>query len=185
MVGVIRGQADFGRIDGICELLPQILPVPAPMSNADGKLREERLARFTLVPVAAVEGIFEFEVKVCLARATNARRSACNIGREVSGLTEVIGYHADGFRQRVPIVAMAAMMMYADRGLVHTRNHGGAAGRADRRSRKGVGVTDALTREFIKIGCPDRRCAVAAQVGADILGENPQNIGSILRLEKL
>src|SRR5690348_9237024 len=53
------------------------------------------------------------------------------------------------FRQR--FVAIAAMMMRADRGLIHSGNHCGTTRRTNRRSGESVGETSSFARELIDV----------------------------------
>ena len=72
---------------------------------------------------------------------------------------------------------MASVVVSANGALVHTGNHSRAAGRANRAGGKCVGETDTLAGKLVEIWSLYQWRAIAAQVGADVLGQNPQNIG--------
>ena len=73
------------------------------------------------------------------------------------------------------------VLVRAGGGLHHTRDHGGAASRANRSGNEGPFEKHTILRELID----DRsealvdRVIIAAHVGREIFRENPKNIGSI------
>jgi hypothetical protein len=71
--------------------------VLAPVRDTDGQLRKERLSDLALVPVIAVKGVLELEVKIRLTGAFYSRGGSCNISRKVAGLAEVFGDQPDRF----------------------------------------------------------------------------------------
>ena len=77
------------------------------------------------------------------------------------------------------------VLVRAGGGLHHTRDHGGAASRANRSGNEGPFEKHTIFRELVD----DRsealvdRIIIAAHVGREIFRENPKNIGSIIRGE--
>ena len=81
-------------------------------------------------------------------------------------------------RQFEPVLAMAAMVMRVDGGLVHSGIERRAAGGAYRRAGEGTREADAFAGQSIQIGRADQRETVAAKVGTGVLGGEPDDIGA-------
>ena len=69
------------------------------------------------------------------------------------------------------------MMMGADARLVHPGDESRTRRRTDRRSGERPGEKDALAGKSVEMRRRDRRFTVAAQMGTDIIGKDPDNVG--------
>lgn len=134
---------------------------------------EEGLVRvLSVLPVAFsstdIPGLFRvFELVIFL-------RIVCAV---VARLPEINGEGLDG----VGHLRVAAHVHGADRCLIHSRDDSGAAGRAHAGGGEGVGVTHSFFGKLIEIGSDRVGVAVAAKVGPDVLGREPENVGAIRR----
>src|SRR5262249_28715280 len=85
-------------------------------------------------------------------------------------------HEPNAFRQSVLILAMAAMVMCADGGLVDARIPGGARRRADRRGSEAVREPGAFGGEPISIGRAHELMAIAAELRAKVVAQNPEYV---------
>jgi len=110
---------------------------------------------------------------------------------EVAGVThdfgngfDVVGeMDADVFRNDLTIgPAGGAMLMGAGGGLVNAGDHGGAAGGADGSGDEGAFEEDAIGCELIDDGGEAfvDGVIVAAHVGGEVFGEDPEDVGAVL-----
>ena len=87
-------------------------------------LSEERLTFGALSPVLAVENLVslvEIEVVVGLG---SSPEPAVFVDSKLAGFTQIVGYGPDRLGQPVVILAMAAMIVGTNRGLIHRGDHG-------------------------------------------------------------
>ena len=174
-VGIVRRQGGLGRVMQLVSRQPgHVLPVSvfrnahlALVAHEQVKDGEERHPRRTIPPMGLVaqfipgrDGRGKVIVGLCVVGAVIARcsqvfRKAVYLGRR----------HA-----------LAAHMLGADGGGIHSRNDGGSAGRADTIGREGVGVAKALRREPVNVRGTGIGVAIAAEVRAGVLATHPQNI---------
>ncbi len=174
MIGVVGGQHDLAGIDGILLVAPE-----GPMRHAEVHLREERLAGLALRPIGAVERYDRRrEVPVGLARPLIAEP------RTVAGVIarppEVLRNHPRRVGKPVSVIAMAAMIVRPDAGLVHPRHKGRAGGRAHRAGHEGIREPGPVTGQLVQVRRPDQRVAVAAHVRGGVLGDQPENVRPVL-----
>ena len=146
------------------------------------ELGEERLVSLQVGPSIGVEGLFRRgEVPVGLGGAPEAetRGKMPEIGREIAGVAEPLGQQADARRKPVAVVAMRAMVVRADRRLVHPGHERRPAGRADRRRGVEPRVPHALGRQPVEVRRPDLLRPGAAELVAEVLGDQPEDVGPI------
>ncbi len=74
------------------------------------------------------------------------------------------------------LAALAAVMVGADRGLIHPRDHGRAKGRADRRGRAGPCESQALLRKAIDVRHLNRLPAVARKACRHVVNHELNNV---------
>ena len=87
-------------------------------------LRVKRLMRFQVVPIGRIERFCrrsEIPVGLRAAFESGLRRHFLHIRREVTRLAHAVADQPHARRQRVTIVPMAAMIVRADRRLIHPR----------------------------------------------------------------
>ena len=142
-------------------------------------LRVERLVRLQLAPLVGVEGlarIGEIPVRFAAATKAEARGQLAQVRREVARLAEAVGgdLHAGG--ELVAVVAMRAVMMRADGGLIHPGHEGRPARAAHRRSGERPREAHPLTGQLVEIRCPNFLRAVAAEVRRKVLADEPEDV---------
>ena len=99
----------------------------------------------------------------------------CSLSSGLLGWREV-GPDAVGQLDTV-LAALAAVMVGADRGLIHPRDHGRAKGRADRRGRAGPRESQALLRKAIDVRHLNRLPAVARKACRHVVNHELNNVG--------
>ena len=99
----------------------------------------------------------------------------CSLSSGLLGWREV-GPDAVGQLDTV-LAALAAVMVGADRGLIHPRDHGRAKGRADRRGRAGPRESHALHRKAIDVQHLNRLPDVARKVCRHVVKHELNNAG--------
>ncbi len=65
----------------------------------------------------------------------------------------------------------------ADGGLIHSSDDCGTTGGTNSGGGVGIGVADSFLGELVKVGSDGLRVTVTAEVGIDVLGGEPENIG--------
>ena len=106
---------------------------------------------------------------------TSIAYPTCSLSSGLLGWREV-GPDAVGQLDTV-LAALAAVMVLADRGLIHPRDHGRAKGRADRRGRAGPCESQALLRKAIDVRHLNRLPAVARKACRHVVNHELNNTG--------
>ncbi|SVE53515.1 uncharacterized protein METZ01_LOCUS506369 [marine metagenome] len=106
---------------------------------------------------------------------TSIAYPTCSLSSGLLGWREV-GPDAVGQLDTV-LAALAAVMVGADRGLIHPRDHGRAKGRADRRGRVGPRESQALLRKAIDVRHLNRLLAIARKVCRHVVNHELNNVG--------
>ena len=79
------------------------------------------------------------------------------------------------------LAATAAMMMRADRGLIHSCDHRRAEGRTDWRGRVRPPESQALLRKAINVRRLNRLLAVTRKVRRHVVDHNPEDVRALVR----
>ena len=176
MVGIVRRQ---GHVRGVDEfrLLACRWPDGALMRCGEVQLGVERLSFGPLIPVGAVEGLGPFEVEVGLAGHAHPGHHFGNVGGEIARVVQTVRHQPDSLRQLIVVLAMAAMVVRPEGGLVNAGVPSRAAGRADGRGGEAVGEPNAFGRESIRVRRVDQSVAVAAEVGPQVVAQDPEDVG--------
>ena len=174
VIRVVGGQIDLRRVDGV-----SLVPPEFPVRHAEIHLREERLTGAPLRPVRPVKGGGgRSEVPVRLARLLVAE--SCAVARVVARSAEEVRNHRHRALQRVAVIAVAAVVVRADAGLVHAGHEPGARGRAHRCGDKGVCKPGSFAGQPVEVRGFDERVPIAAHVRRGVLGDQPEDVGSSL-----
>ena len=167
MVGIVGRQHDLGGIDQ--RLLPARRHERRPLvRRREVDLRVKGLARLALVPVRSVERVRGGEIEIGFAVARHTLGDLAHVAGKVALLAEAVGDQLRALRQRVPVLAMAAMMLRPGGGLVEPDVERRAAGGADRRRRMELREARALVRQAVddwECGLHDRRSSPIRTLG--------------------
>ncbi len=102
-----------------------------------------------------------------------------DVGREVAGVLQAMRERPHAWRQAEVVVAVRAHVVRVGRRLVHAGHERRAAGGADRRGGEDAREAHALRRaRRVEVRRADQLFAVAAQVEADVLGDEPEDVGA-------
>ena len=172
MVGIVGRERHLLRIDrtGRMEDAVRFMEVD---------LGVERLVRGEVGPFGGLKHLpLHLEVPVGLAGSFESKglRQLLQERAEVARWREPLRQGLNPLRQSETVVAVGAVVVGADRGLIHPRHKSRPAGRTDRRRGVGPGVSHSLGRETIDVWRLHLRTAVAAQGRPEILGDQPENV---------
>jgi len=171
VIGIVRRQNDARGADRVGGAAGK-----GAVRFREVDLRVEWLPCAAAAPVRAVERLIDLEIEVGLAGSPDAGRRGSHIGGMVPRPAEEMSKQRDAIGQSVAVVPVAAMLMRSDGGLVHPGGDRGPGSGAHRRGGERVGEADALRGKAIQVGCADQAVAVTAEIGAEIFGNDPQDI---------
>ena len=196
---VVGRQDDIGRIRGAAQLLDDVLRevgvgfrgVASQLAAVQLDLHEERLPRLAPGPIVAVVHLrIPIEVVIRLAQADPRHRAAAEVetrqtaadARPVPGPLKQLGDGPHAFGQLDAMRSTpAAVVMGADRGLVHAGDQGRSKRRADGRRGISSSETKSLGRQPVERGCCDRGLSVTREVRRHVLDHKPQDVWAVLR----
>ena len=172
MVGIVGRERHFLRIDR-----------PGRMEDAvrlmEVDLGVERLVLGEVGPLGGLKYLpLHLEVPVGLAGSFESKglRQVLQERAEVARRREPLRQCFDPVRKPEAVVAVGAMVVGADRGLIHPRHKGRPAGRTDRRRGVGPGVPHPLGCKAVDVWRLHLWAAVAAQGRPKIFGDQPENV---------
>ena len=185
MVRVVRRELDLRRVDAVRVDAPDgahVLLV-APLAAPQLELGEERLSLRPPGPVSpVVELRVEFEVVVRLPLGQLTGSPEPGIGHVVAGLPKDLRHRNDcAGEMDLQLAAPAAVIVRADRGLVHPGDQGGPGWRADRGRDEGPREHRSLRRQPVDVGGLCQGLAVRPVVVRLVLGEDPDDIRPLRR----
>ena len=160
MIGINRRQRDPSRIDALRR-------IKRPVGFLEIDLREKRLPTFQVFPIGGIERLRRVrEIPICLTRAakTNRRGKLTEVGGKVAGIAQPIGQRPHTGGQNVAIVTVRAVIVCADRGLIHPGHERRARRAANGRSRKHAVETHTVRGELIEM----RRINVFSAIAPEI-----------------
>ena len=197
----MRRQRDLGRIgrraEGLANLAAEFLlaffhGALAQFAAAELHLHEEGLSVCPRAPVGPVVDLgIVFEIVIGLAEARLALGFTGLAGSGISDksapdagvITRPLqdrGNGLDSLGQRdLQFPPAAAVLVGADRGLIHARDEGRPAGRAHRRGDVGAGETRAFLRQLIDAGGRDRRFSVAGETRRHVVDDEPEHVRTL------
>jgi len=154
------------------------------MRRLEVDLGKEGLAGISLAPVFSHESFWGFPVPVGFCGPSYAWSDVGYICCEVARLCQSFRDEPGMLRQLVIVVAVAAVVVRAGESLVETNIEGASAGRADGRCRVRPVEANAVVGYAVYVGCFDNWMTVATELGAEVVTQDPENVGPLCRAEE-
>ena len=170
MIRIIRREFHRVRVDGVFRVGREIA-----VRVRDVVLRVKRLTLCALGPVDAVEDAFALKVEIGLAGLVKWRARA--VARIISRVPKVVRDEANVTRQWD--IALAAVIVRVNAGLVPARDDGRPARGTHRAGDKRIGKERPLRRQLVDIRGLHNRRAITGEIGIQVFAVDPEDVGFI------